>query len=73
MFGNDPQCRAPNSGRRKVWSIEGIKQLLHLIRRPGHHQFGADINNWNGHQSGWTLQQERRLHRVWITFVVEDT
>ena len=30
MFGNDPQCRAPNSGRRKVWSIEGIKQPLHL-------------------------------------------
>ena len=28
MFGNDPQCRAPNSGRRKVWSIEGIKQPL---------------------------------------------
>ena len=29
MCGNDPQCRAPNSGRRKVWSIEGIKQRLH--------------------------------------------
>ena len=26
--GNDPQCRAPKSGRRKVWSIDGIKQLL---------------------------------------------
>ena len=22
MFGNDPQCRAPNSGRRKTWSSE---------------------------------------------------
>ena len=32
MFGNDPQCRAPNSGRRKVWSSEGIKQPLHLVR-----------------------------------------
>ena len=28
MFGNDPQCRAPNSRRRKVWSTEGIKQSL---------------------------------------------
>ena len=79
MFGNDPQCRAPNSGRRKVWSIEGIKQPLHLVRRPGHHHwadtisFGADINSWSGHQSGWTLQEERRLHRGWIAFVVEDT
>ena len=41
MFGNDPQCRAPNSGRRKVWSIEGIKQLLHLVRRPGHRRLGG--------------------------------
>ena len=30
MFGNDPQCRAPNSWRRKVWSIEVIKQPLHF-------------------------------------------
>ena len=30
MFGNDPQCRAPNSGRRKVWSTEGIKQPLQM-------------------------------------------
>ena len=41
MFGNDPQCRAPNSGRRKVWSIEGIKQPLHLVHRPGHHLLGG--------------------------------
>ena len=85
MFGNDPQCRAPNSGRRKVWSTEGIKQPLHLVRRPGHHLLGghhhigrtsshwADINSWSGHQPGWTLQEERRLHRGWIAFVVEDT
>ena len=31
MFGNDPQCRAPNSGRRKVWSTEGIKQPLQVF------------------------------------------
>ena len=37
VFGNDPQCRAPNSGRRKIWSSEGIKVPLHLVRRPGHH------------------------------------
>ena len=97
MFGNDPQCRAPNSGRRKAWSIEGIKQPLHLVRRPGHHHWAditlgghqhigrtssvlgrttthwADINSWSGHQSGWTLQEERRLHRVCITFALEDT
>ena len=48
MFGNDPQCRAPNSGRRKVWSIEGIKQPLHLVRRPGRHHW-ADIT-LGGHQ-----------------------
>ena len=76
MFGNDPQCRAPNSEQRKVWSSEGIKQPLHLVRRPGHHLLGrtslpwADINSWSGHHSGWTLQEERRLHRVWITFAV---
>ena len=51
MFGNDPQCRAPNSGRRKVWSIEGIKQPLHLVRRPGHqhlgghHQLGGQLDD----------------------------
>ena len=89
MFGNDPQCRAPKSGRRKVWSIEGIKQPLHLVRRPGRHHWAditlgghhigrtsthwADINSWSGHQSGWTLQEERRLHRGLIAFVVEDT
>ena len=79
MFGNDPQCRALNSGRRKVWSIEGIKQQLHLVRRPGLHQFEADISHWadinscGEHQSGWTLQEQRRLHRVYIAFAVEDT
>ena len=48
MFGNDPQCRAPNSGRRKARSSEGIKQLLHLVRRPGHHQLGGH-NQLGGH------------------------
>ena len=33
MFGNDPKCRAPNSGRRKVWSSEGIKQPLQVLSR----------------------------------------
>ena len=28
VFGNDPQCRASNSGQRKAWSSEGIKQPL---------------------------------------------
>ena len=61
MFGNDPQCRAQNSGRRKVCSTEGIKQPLHLVRRPGHLQFEADIIIWadiitlGGHQQlEWT-------------------
>ena len=49
MFGNDPQCRAPNSGRRKVWSIEGIKQPLHLVRRPGHHRLGGHHRLWGAH------------------------
>ena len=48
MFGNDRQCRAPNSGRRKVWSSEGIKQPLHLVRVPGHHQLGGH-NQLGGH------------------------
>ena len=48
MFGNDPQCRAPNSGRRRVWSSEGIKQLLHFARRPGHGQLGGH-NHLGGH------------------------
>ena len=61
MFGNDPQCRAPKSGRRIVWSIEGIKQPLHLVRRPGQHhlaghlQIEADIITLGGHQQlEWT-------------------
>ena len=49
MFGNDPQCRAPNSGRRKVWSTEGIKQPLHLVRRPGHHRLGGHHQFWGAH------------------------
>ena len=31
------------------------------------------INSWSGHEPGWTLREECRLHRVWIKFVVEDT
>ena len=48
MFGND-FSRAPISGQRKVWSPEGIKQPLHLVRRPGHHRLGGH------HQSGGQL------------------
>ena len=49
MVGNDPQCRAPNSGRRKAWSIEVIKQPLHLVRRPGHHRLGGHHHFWDAH------------------------
>ena len=42
MFGNDPQCRAPNSGRRKVWSIEGIKQPLQPHQKHDSHPILAD-------------------------------
>ena len=57
MFGNDPQCRAPNSGRRKVWSIEGIKQPLHLVRRPGHHQLGGH-HRLGGHYHFWSAHHQ---------------
>ena len=49
MFGNDPQCRAPSSGRCKVWSSEGIKQPLHLVRRSGHHRLGGHHQFWGAH------------------------
>ena len=56
VFGNDPQCRAQNSGRRKVWSTEGIKQPLHLVRGPGHHRLGGHHQFWGGqHQLGGQL------------------
>ena len=55
MFGNEPQCRAPNSGRCKVWSTGGIKQPLHLVRRPGYHQLGGNIQHGGHHQLGGQL------------------
>ena len=55
MFGNDPQCRAPNSGWRKVWSIEGIKQQLHLVLQPGHPQLGGHIQLGGHRQLGGQL------------------
>ena len=55
MFGNDPQCRASNSGRRKVLSSEGIKQPLHLVRRPGHHRLGGRHRLGGHHQLGGHL------------------
>ena len=49
VFGNNPQCRAPISGRRKVWSTEGTKQPLHSVRQPGHHQLGGHHQFWGAH------------------------
>ena len=60
MFGNDPQCRAPNSGRRKVWSIEGIKQPLQPVPGGPPTSASATIPNINSSDemgsSGFTSQ-----------------
>ena len=55
VFGNDPQCRTPYSGRREVRSSEGIKQPLHSVRRPGHHHLGGPHHLDGHHQSGGQL------------------
>ena len=57
MFGNDPQCRAPNSGRRKVWSSEGIKQSLQICRST---LFTPD--------SKYVL-----LRAIWFTCIISDS
>ena len=47
MFGNDTQCRAPNSGRRQVWSSEGIKQPLQGLKIfPKHCYVSLGFRSW---------------------------
>ena len=64
MFGNDPQCRAPNSGRRKVWSIEGIKQPLQPDHRTSKSHSWTNGKTPRDHKNDPGMQIEILLHRI---------